>query len=84
MGSGIDGALFNMKTSPLFCQVCVAAVLAMRRSQKAGIGVKTKKVGILLLYLVFLKFLKYTVTVFGIFTREGGAEEGGGDHIEEF
>jgi hypothetical protein len=59
--SGIDEVPFNIKTSPLFCRVYLAAVLSMRRSRKAGVGVKTKKVNFFshgfLLLLAVLSFL---------------------------
>jgi hypothetical protein len=44
MVSGIDEPVFNMKSSPLFRRVCLACVLAMRRSREAGIGTERKQV----------------------------------------
>jgi hypothetical protein len=46
MGTGKDEPIFDLKRSPLFCRVCLACIISMRRSRKAGVGVTQKKVAV--------------------------------------
>jgi hypothetical protein len=49
MGTGKDEPIFDLKRSPLFCRICLACIISMRGSRKAGVGVTWKKVAVVAL-----------------------------------